>query len=94
MTPLIILNIAAWGLLLAYMLRFGAWAAVRGKSPRHGDPMRLGVAAVALVMLGFFLRRLIAPDSEIAFMSLAALSVLVAGYVARLARVYGRGPIL
>ncbi len=93
MTPLIILNVAAWAALLAYMLMRGAVSALRGKAPRHGDPMRVGVAAVAFVMLGFFLRRLVAPDSDVAFMSLCVLSLLVAGIVAWLARSYGRGPL-
>ncbi len=94
MTALIIANICAWGSLLVYMLLRGAWAALRGKAPRHGDPMRVGVAAVAVVMLGFFVRRLVAPNSDLAFNSLAVLSILVAAYVASLARTYGRGPKL
>lgn len=93
MTALIVLNIAAWGALLLYMLMRGAWAAVRHDSPRHGDPMRVGVAAVAFVMLGYFLRRLIAPDSDVAFMTLSVLSIVVAAFVAWLARSYGRGPL-
>ncbi len=93
MTAIIIANICAWSALLAYMLAFGAIAALRGKAPRHGDPMRVGVAAVSLVMVGFFLRRLVAPDSEVVFISLAALSLMVAAVVAWLARSYGRGPL-
>ncbi len=93
MTLLIILNIGAWGALFVYMMVRGAWSAVLRRSPRHGDPMRVGVAAVCILMLGFFIRRLLAPESEIVFMSLAALSILVAGFVAQLARSYGRGPL-
>ncbi len=94
MTILIIANIAAWSALFVYMVIRGAWAAALHRSPRHGDPMRVGVAAVAFTFVGFFIRRLVGPDSEIAFMALSMLSLVVACVVASLARSYGRGPLL
>ncbi len=93
MTPLIILNVIAWGALLIYMIP-GAWSAARGMAARRGDPMRLGVAIVALLMSSFFLRRLLAPGSDVAFNILSVLSIVTACYIAFLAHAYGRGPRL
>ncbi len=93
MTTLRILTIIAWGLLLLYMAP-GAWSAARGKATRHGDPMRLGVALVCLLMIGFVGRWLIAPNVQSIHLTLYGLAILTAGYIAWLARGYGRGPKL
>lgn len=86
-----VINVAVWGCLLVYMLP-GAKSAVIGSETRRGDPMRLGVAFVCLVMLGGNLRWLLAPESEQALLALHVMSASVALYIARLAYAYGRGP--
>ena len=91
MTALRILNIVVWGALFAYMLP-GAWSAAYGGNVRRGDPMRLAVAATCLVMIGFSLRWLLAPESLLIWRTLYVLSAAVAAYIAVLARAYGRGP--
>lgn len=90
MTELRILATVAWGLLALYMLP-GAWSAARGRDTRRGDPMRLGVFATALVMIGFNLRWLFAPDSMLIWQMLYLLSAGDAVFIALLARAYGRG---
>lgn len=91
MTALRILNLVVWGALALYMLP-GAWTAARGSLTRHGDPMRLAVFATSLVMMGFTLRWLLAPDSEALWRLLYVLAIADAGYIGFLARAYGRGP--
>jgi hypothetical protein len=93
MTALRLLNLIIWGGLWVYMVP-GAWSAVRGKEIRRGDPMRLGVAAVCVVMILGNLRWLFAPDSDSLFASIYALSAMVGIYIIRLAKAYGRGPKL
>lgn len=90
MTLLRILNVIVWGALALYMIP-GAWAAAKGTATRYGDPMRLSVLATALVMIGFFLRWLLAPDSVLLWQFLHVLSIADAIYIAMLARAYGRG---
>jgi hypothetical protein len=90
MTALRILNVAVWLSLALYMVP-GAWTAARGLSTRHGDPMRLSVLVTALLMVGFYLRWLLAPESETLWQLLHVLSIFNAGYIAILARAYGRG---
>ena len=91
MTLLRIANVIAWGLLFAYMIP-GAWEAAKGHATRLGDPLRLGVATVALLMVGLHGRWLLIPDNDAVWMSLYVMSILTAGYVAYLAHAYGRGP--
>ncbi len=90
MTALRIINVVIWGALLLYLLP-GAWSAVHGKAVRRGDPMRLGCVATAFVMLGFFLRWLLAPESDLLWQALHILSAADAVYIWFLARAYGRG---
>jgi hypothetical protein len=93
LTALRILNIAIWTGLLAYMLP-AARSAVTGRDTRRGDPMRLGVASVCLVIILGNIRWLIAPDSQPLFLALYVLTAIVGVYKIILARTYGRGPRL
>lgn len=93
MTELRILNLLIWSALLLYMAP-GASHAVSGKDVRRGDPMRLGVGAVCLVMILGNLRWLMAPDSDALFAAVYVLNALVGAYLFRLAKSYGRGPLL
>jgi hypothetical protein len=93
MTALRILNIVIWGALFVYM-QPAAWSAVRARDIRRGDPMRLGVASVCMVMILGNLRWLFAPDNDALFASIYVLSSVVGLYLIRLAYAYGRGPRL
>lgn len=89
MVALYILAILIWGAALIYAAP-GAVSSF-GRSPRRGDPMRLGVAMVAITILLGSLRWLLAPESE---SLLAVVFVLACGtgcFVLRLMRAYGRG---
>jgi hypothetical protein len=86
-----ILNIVIWLSMMIYMAP-GAWSAVTGKALRRGDPMRLACFATAFVIVGFNGRWLLAPDSEMIWQTLYALSAAVGVYIIRLAHAYGRGP--
>lgn len=91
MTVLRIVNVLIWGTMALYMVT-GAWAAISGIGVRRGDPMRLACFATALVMAGFNLRWLIAPDSIWTWQALYALSAALGVYIMALAYAYGRGP--
>lgn len=91
MTLLRILNVVVWGVMAAYMLP-GAWSTVAGYAVRRGDPMRLACFATAIVMVGFSLRWLLAPDNILVWQALYGLSAAVGVYIMFLARAYGRGP--
>lgn len=86
-----VLNVAVWTGLLLYMLP-GAKSAITGRDIRRGDPMRLGVSFVCLVMIGGNLRFLLAPDSDGLWLALYVMSAAVGLYIARLGKAYGRGP--
>ena len=90
MMPLWIINVVVWLLLLIYVTP-SAWAATRIHA-RHGDPMRLAVFATALMMMGFSLRWLLAPDSILLWQLLYILAAADAVFIGILCRVYGRGP--
>jgi hypothetical protein len=92
MFALRIINLIAWGLMLAYMLP-GAWSATSGKA-RYGDPMRLACALTGIVMIGFNLRALLAPDDELTWKALLVLSAALAFFILQLGRTYGRGVLL
>lgn len=92
MTALRLLNLAVWVGLFLYMLP-GAWAAARAIKARHGDPMRLAVAATALIIIGFTARSLWAPEHNGSLATLYVLCILDGLYIARLANAYGRGPV-
>lgn len=92
MIALRIINIAVWGIMLAYMLP-GAWSATTARA-RYGDPMRLACALTAVVMLGFNLRALLAPEDELLWKTLLVLSAALALFILKLGRTYGRGPRL
>lgn len=93
LTALRVLNLFIWSGLLIYMAP-GALHAITGRDVRRGDPMRLGVGAVCIVMILGNLRWLVAPDSEAMFAAMYVLSAVVGLYIARLAGAYGRGPKL
>lgn len=93
MTVLRLINLAVWLAVLAYMLP-GAWAAARIKLVRAGDPMRLAVAVLAVLICGFTLRPMIAPNSDALWAGLYVLSIAGGAYVAWVARGYGRGRVL
>lgn len=86
-----IANVLIWAGLLAFMFE-GAKTAVIGKETRRGDPMRLGVAFVCLVMIGGNLRWLFAPESQTLLAVVHIMAAAVGLYIARLASAYGRGP--
>lgn len=85
------INLAVWLVLLAYMLP-GAGTAVGGKNLRRGDPMRLGIACICLVMIGGNLRWLFAADSLTLLATIHALAAAAGLYLIRLGLAYGRGP--
>lgn len=90
MTVLFVLGLCVWAIVLTYSLP-SAMSAF-GRTPRKGDPMRAGVAVVAVIFVAGSLRWLVAPDSE---GILSAIFVLVIGagfFVLWLMRSYGRGP--
>jgi hypothetical protein len=93
LTALRILNLVIWGALLLCMIP-GAQATVRGKEVRRGDPWRLGVAAVSIVIILGNIRWLVAPDNAALFIAIYVLTAIVGGYKIVLAKTYGRGPKL
>ena len=68
-----------------------AFSVATGRKLRINDPFRLAIFIVALLLNGFALRGLFAPDDETLRFGLHVLSAVTAGYVIRLARAYGRG---
>lgn len=88
-----VVNVLIWTLLLLYMIP-GAKNAIWGTDTRRGDPMRLGVAFVCLVMIGGNLRWLFAPDDRSMWVALYVMSAAVGLYIAKLAKAYGRGPLV
>lgn len=90
MPALWLLNTFAWGIVLVYMLP-GAWNAAFG-GPRLHDPWRLVCFSTALMMAGFSVRWLLAPDNMLLWQALYVLSAADAAYVVVVARAYGRGP--
>lgn len=91
LTALRVLNLVVWTVLLFYMLPSSRHA-VFGKDMRRGDPMRLSVAAVCVVMILGNLRWLMAPGSQTLLAGITALSLAVGCFKIALARAYGRGP--
>jgi hypothetical protein len=91
-TALRILNLAVWGIMMAYMLP-GAWSALTSRA-RYGDPMRLACALTAIVMIGFNARALLVPDDLLLWKGLLALSAALAVFILKLGTTYGRGPLL
>lgn len=85
------LNSGLWGALFAYTVR-GAWRAAWGRTSYRNDPIYLAAATTSLMMAGFSLRWLIAPDNLWAWQMLYGLSAANALYIAALVRAYGRGP--
>lgn len=92
MTELRILNLITWGIMLSYMLP-GAWSATTSRA-RYGDPMRLACVLTAVVMIGFNLRALLAPDDELLWKALLVLSAALAVFILKLGLTYGRGALL
>lgn len=90
MTALRIINVAIWGAVFLYMVP-GAFSAARGKAVRHGDPMRLAVAAMAFVLCATQLRWLLAPENVSLWRALLVLGAANGVYLGLLARAYGRG---
>jgi hypothetical protein len=93
LTVLRVVNLLIWSALFFYVLR-GAISTVTGKDTRRGDPMRLGVAAVCIVIVLGNLRWLVAPDDQTLFIAVYVLTAIVGIYKIILARTYGRGPKL
>lgn len=90
MTALRIINLIVWLSLAVYMLP-AVISSFCGVNTRYGDPMRVAVFATCLVIAGFSLRWLIAPENEAMWRVLYILSAADALYIALLARTYGRG---
>ena len=90
LTALRIANVVIWAGLLAYVFK-GAKAAVTGKETRRGDPMRLSVASVCILIILGNLRWLLAPNNDVLLSGVSVLGILVAAYKWRLASAYGRG---
>ena len=88
-----LIALAVWAALFVYMVP-GARAAIKGKDLRRGDPMRLGVAIICLVMILGNLRWLLAPESDELFAAVYVLSIIAGAHTFKLAMVYGRGPLL
>lgn len=93
MTALRVINLLIWSGLFFYMLP-GAWAALRGREVHRGDPMRLSVAMVSLVIIFGNLRFLFAADNEDLFAAIYVLCAAIGLYKFRLAHLYGRGPLV
>jgi hypothetical protein len=91
MTPFWIVNSILYGALFFSALP-GAWAAVTGRETRLGDPVRLFILSVAVMMAGFSLRWLVAPANEPAWQALYLLSAVNAVYGFIILCSYGRGP--
>lgn len=95
MIALRILNLIAWGVMLAYMLP-GAWSATGGRA-RYGDPMRLACALTAFVFIGFnsyWLANANSAPRDPFMAALLVLSVALAVFILKLGRTYGRGGLL
>lgn len=93
LTALRILNIVIWSGLFVFMF-VGARSAVTGKGVRLGDPWRLSVASVSVLMILGNLRWLLAPKSEDLLAAISVLGIIVGSFKLYLARLYGRGPRL
>lgn len=93
LTALRILNLLIWVGLFVCVFS-GARSAITGKDVHRGDPWRLSVAAVCVVIILGNLRWLLAPNNAALFASVYALTGIVGIYKIILARVYGRGPRL
>ena len=91
LTALVVLNLIGWGGLLLWMLP-ASYNAAFGKVLRRGDPMRLSVLTVSVVMIGFCTRRLVIPDEELSLQALYLLNLAVIVHIGLLTRAYGRGP--
>lgn len=91
MIALRIITSIVWTVMLVYMAP-GAWAAVRGRNVRRGDPMRLACFLTGLMVVGFNLRRLLFPENMVTWAGLYVFSMSIAVYIIALGRAYGRGP--
>lgn len=71
----------------------GAWSVIRNNGGvRRGDPMRVGVAGVAIVMILANFRWLLAAENDLLFAVIYLLNAGVGLFMISLARTYGRGP--
>lgn len=89
LTALRLTSIVAW-FIVAVALGGSAYRAVTGKTYAY-DNFRACFFFVALLMLGFNGRWLVAPNDRSIWVALYALSVLVAFFILRVARAHGRG---
>lgn len=89
--PLRIALLITWSTVAAFMAT-GAWCAMTRRGVRRGDPMRLACFVTALIFIGYSLRALLAPSSDLAWQSLHLLSMADAGFIIALGHAYGRGP--
>jgi uncharacterized membrane protein YeiH len=91
MKPFWISTLVVWIVVGIYAFR-GAFSAAVFASHRRGDPMRLAVFLVAVIMAGGTLRWILAPDNETLWKAVYVVAVLTAIYIVRLMHAYGRGP--
>lgn len=89
MITLRILNLIAWCGVLAYMMPAVA-SIMRGKT-RMRDPNHLIYAAFAVLVIGFNLRWLAVPDSDLMQAGLLCIGIAIAVMTILAARAYGRG---
>lgn len=89
LTCLRLLSIVAWALVAGCLGRSAA-RAIRGRTYAF-DNFRAAFFFVALVMIGFNLRWLLAPDDQGTWLALYALSVLAAFYVLKVVLAHGKG---
>lgn len=92
MDALRIANLIVWGVFMLPFMASGAWSAMSGREMRRGDPMRLACFATGLIICGFNVRGMIAPDDELSRVILYLLSIADGVFIMLLARAYGRGP--
>jgi hypothetical protein len=76
---------------VAFYMAPAAFSVATGRRLRINDPFRFAIFIIALLQNGFALRGLLAQGDEDLLFGLHVLSAVIACYVVRLARAYGRG---
>ena len=85
-----LIALAVWLAVMAYMAP-GAWASIRGRVVRRGDPNRLACFVTAGVFVGYIVRSLHWQGEETSGVALRLISIVAAVLMARAAWAYGRG---
>ena len=80
---------AAWAIVALSVLP-SAYRAIRQRACEN-DPFRAAFAFVGLLLMGFNLRWLIAPEDVAVWLALHGISLLLALYVFRVCRAHGPG---